>query len=66
MGIVGLGNIGGEIARRGTGFRMNIVAVDLNPARPPLLAEVPEQVLSFWCDHIEHTVKELEARHPQP
>lgn len=32
LGIVGLGNIGGEIARRGAGFRMNIVAVDLNPA----------------------------------
>lgn len=36
LGIVGLGNIGGEIARRGAGFRMNIVAVDLNPdARAP-------------------------------
>ena len=32
LGIVGLGNIGGEIARRGAGFRMKVVAVDLNPA----------------------------------
>ena len=32
LGIVGLGNIGGEIARRGAGFRMRVVAVDLNPA----------------------------------
>ena len=32
LGIVGLGNIGGEIARRGAGFRMKVMAVDLNPA----------------------------------
>jgi len=43
LGIVGLGNIGAEIAHRAVGFRMNIVAVDLNPA-----AQAPG-VEQAWC-----------------
>jgi phosphoglycerate dehydrogenase-like enzyme len=41
LGIVGLGKIGSEIARRGLGFGMEIKAVDVNPAaEAPGVAEV--------------------------
>ena len=48
LGIVGLGNIGGEIARRGAGFRMNVVAVDLNPA-----ARAPGVEQVWGLDHLD-------------
>jgi phosphoglycerate dehydrogenase-like enzyme len=34
MGLVGFGNIGRAIARRATGFEMNVLAVDANPVPP--------------------------------
>jgi phosphoglycerate dehydrogenase-like enzyme len=42
MGVVGLGAIGREIARRAAAFGMRVVAVDPNPMEPP-----PE-VASLW------------------
>ncbi len=48
LGIVGLGNIGGEIARRGAGFRMKVVAVDLNPA-----AQAPGVEQVWGLDHLD-------------
>jgi phosphoglycerate dehydrogenase-like enzyme len=42
LGIVGLGNIGGEIARRGRAFGMRVVAVD------PIVPAAPEEVETLW------------------
>jgi phosphoglycerate dehydrogenase-like enzyme len=42
LGIVGLGHIGLEIARRGTAFGMRIIAVD------PMQTEKPPEVTSLW------------------
>lgn len=42
LGIVGLGAIGSEIARRGRAFDMRIVAVD------PVRTEAPEGVAALW------------------
>ena len=42
MGIVGLGRVGREIARRAAGFGMRILAVDVNPIDPP------EGVAHLW------------------
>jgi len=35
MGIIGLGNIGREIAKRAAGFEMDVIAVDVNPVEKP-------------------------------
>ncbi len=35
MGIVGLGNIGREIAKRAAAFEMDVIAVDVNPMEKP-------------------------------
>lgn len=43
LGIVGLGSIGREIARRGRAFNMRIVAVD------PVTAEKPAEVDALWA-----------------
>jgi phosphoglycerate dehydrogenase-like enzyme len=42
LGIVGLGHIGSEIARRGAAFGMRVLAVD------PIRTEVPEGVDALW------------------
>lgn len=42
LGIVGLGQIGGEIARRGLAFGMRVVAVD------PVQTQAPEGVAAVW------------------
>jgi phosphoglycerate dehydrogenase-like enzyme len=42
LGIVGLGNIGSEIARRALAFGMRVVAVD------PVQAKAPEGVAALW------------------
>jgi phosphoglycerate dehydrogenase-like enzyme len=42
LGVVGLGSIGGEVARRGLAFGMRVVAVD--PAR----TEAPPDVAALW------------------
>jgi phosphoglycerate dehydrogenase-like enzyme len=42
LGIVGLGAIGGEIARRGSAFGMRVLAVD------PVRTEVPAGVAALW------------------
>lgn len=42
LGIVGLGSIGGEIARRASAFGMRIVAVD------PLRTDRPAEVAALW------------------
>jgi phosphoglycerate dehydrogenase-like enzyme len=42
LGIVGLGSIGGEIARRGLAFGMRVVAVD------PVQTEPPPDVAALW------------------
>jgi phosphoglycerate dehydrogenase-like enzyme len=42
MGIVGLGGIGVEVARRAAGFGMRVVAVD------PRRTDVPEGVVELW------------------
>lgn len=42
LGIVGLGNIGAEIARRGGAFGMDVLAVD------PVQREKPENVAAVW------------------
>jgi phosphoglycerate dehydrogenase-like enzyme len=42
LGIVGLGGIGGEIAKRGLAFGMRILAVD------PVRTEAPEGVEALW------------------
>lgn len=35
MGIIGLGNIGREIAKRAAAFEMDVIAVDVNPVEKP-------------------------------
>jgi phosphoglycerate dehydrogenase-like enzyme len=42
LGIVGLGSIGGEIARRGLAFGMRVLAVD------PQQTEAPQGVAALW------------------
>src|SRR5712692_7950176 len=42
LGIVGLGHIGSEIARRGLAFEMRVLAVD------PVQTETPEGVTALW------------------
>jgi phosphoglycerate dehydrogenase-like enzyme len=42
LGIVGLGSIGSEIARRGLAFNMKVIAVD------PVQAQAPAGVASLW------------------
>ena len=42
LGIVGLGSIGSEVARRAFGFGMRVIAVDPQPRRPP------GEVISLW------------------
>lgn len=42
LGVVGLGSIGSEIARRGLAFGMRVVAVD------PVQAQAPEGVAALW------------------
>ena len=42
LGVIGLGHIGSEIARRGVAFGMRILAVDPQPV------EAPEGVTSLW------------------
>ncbi len=42
LGVVGLGNIGSEIARRGLAFGMRVVAVD------PLRTDAPDGVEKLW------------------
>ena len=43
LGVVGLGSIGGEVARLGAAFGMDVVAVRRDPSRP-----VPPGVRSVW------------------
>src|SRR2546425_7589525 len=42
LGIVGLGRVGREVARRAVGFGMRVLAVDVNPVDPP------ESVAALW------------------
>jgi phosphoglycerate dehydrogenase-like enzyme len=42
LGIVGLGSIGSEVARRGLAFHMRVLAVD------PIAAEAPAGVAAMW------------------
>lgn len=42
LGIVGLGRVGREVARRAAGFGLRVLAVDLNPVDPP------ETVAHLW------------------
>lgn len=42
LGIVGLGSIGGEIAKRGSSFGMRVIAVD------PVRTEMPADVAALW------------------
>jgi phosphoglycerate dehydrogenase-like enzyme len=48
LGIVGLGNVGREVARRAAGFEMHVLAVDVNPAAPPatVIQVLPPERLS--------------------
>jgi phosphoglycerate dehydrogenase-like enzyme len=42
LGIVGLGRVGREVARRAAGFGLRVLAVDVNPVDPP------ESVTALW------------------
>ncbi len=42
LGIVGLGSIGAEVARRGLAFGMRVIAVD------PVAKEVPDPAVTLW------------------
>lgn len=53
MGIVGLGNIGAEIARRALAFGMRVVAVD------PVRTEAPAGVAALWpVSHLPQLLQE--------
>jgi phosphoglycerate dehydrogenase-like enzyme len=54
LGIIGLGGIGGEVARRGPCFGMRVVATRANPER-----EKPDDVDQVWGpDKLEHLLTE--------
>ena len=52
MGILGLGNIGAEVARRAVGFRLKVMAVDVNPA-----VEVPGVDEVWGLDRIDELIQ---------